>query len=272
MKKQLLVYLFFLCACFVTFAQSNKNAKKTTKPSQQQTVKPSQSPSPATSCSQIIIPKQPKQRGYGYQKQVAKTYPERFEAFICFDKGQTTYREDALDVLDSVFKIVFDKDNGMFYKMTITGYDDGEKMTEATSSLARERAVSTFHYFSSREETEYIVKRTKSYYHTSTAGNAECYVKYKMPFDFKWYSLQDTTKIDHTITGVDLTGKVYIRVENDTAECLGKFNDYYYPGQDTTLVSSDYAMLKMPKGALECITHTKDTINSKITLSFESTL
>jgi len=269
MKRQVFFYLFLMCFSVVSMAQKAKTIT-IKKAANAPVVQPKVQISPSA-CSKIIIPKAKKQ-AQSYGTKAPKTYPERFEAFICFDKGQTTYREDALDVLDSVFKIVFDQDNGMFYKMTITGYDDADKITEATASLARERAVNAFHYFASREQTEYIIRRTKSFYKTSSEGATECYIKYKMPFDFKWYNLQDTIHIEKTISGVDLTSKVYILVENDTAECLGKFNDYYYPGQDTTLMSSGYAMLKVPKGALESTTHTKDTINNSLTLSFTSCL
>ena len=135
MKRQVFFYLFLMCFSVVSMAQKPKTTttkKAANTPSEQ----PKTQANTSGPCSQIILPKAKKQ-AYSYGAKATKTYPERFEAFICFDKGQTTYREDALDVLDSVFKIVFDQDNGMFYKMTRTGYDDADKITEATASLAR---------------------------------------------------------------------------------------------------------------------------------------
>ncbi|MEA4968750.1 MAG: hypothetical protein VB048_11625, partial [Bacteroidaceae bacterium] len=72
--------------------------------------------------------------------------------------------------------------------------------------------------------------------------------------------------------GIDLTSKAYILVENNPEEALGKFNDYYFPMQDTTIVSKNMSMLKMPKGALGSLTHTKDTIDAQMDLSFEDYL
>ena len=224
-----------------------------------------------STCSQIILPQGSKQRTQRSVK-IEKTYPERFEAFICFNKGEATYTEEALNVLDSVYKIAFDKDNGKFYKITIIGYDDSDPITEKNALLARERTVTVFHYFSEREETEYIIRRTPSKFYNSCSGETECIIKYKMPFDFKWINLNSKSVSERTLNGVDLTSKAYILIENDPDECLGKFNDYYYPSQDTTLVSRNLSMLKMPKGALESITHTKDTINSDMTLKFDEVI
>ena len=226
---------------------------------------------PTSSCSQIIMPTPQKQRATrGVKAEIS--FPEKFEAYICFEPRKSNYTEDALNALDSVYKVAFDNNNGKFYKITIIGYDDADIVKEEYSSLARERAIKVFDYFASREETEFIVRKTPSKFYHSCNGDIECIIKYKMPFDFKWINLNEKSKEERTNNGIDLKGKVYILVENNPNECLGKFNDYYYPSQDTTIVTPNMSMLKMPKGALESITHTKDTINSEMTLQFEDVL
>lgn len=226
---------------------------------------------PNLQCSQIILPQMPRQRtqrGVAPQKQ----YPEKFEAFICFENGQHTYTKDGLDILDSVYKIAFDQDNNKFYKITITGYDDNQTLTEQSTTLSRERAIRIFDYFSQREGTEYIIRRTPTKYYHSCEGEVECVIKYKMPFDFKWINLSGKPKSETTLNGIDLTSKVHILVENNPEEALGKFYDYHFPAVDTTLTTKTMSMLKMPKGALESLTHTKDAIDTDMTLSFEECL
>jgi hypothetical protein len=156
--------------------------------------------------------------------------------------------------------------------MPIIGYDDNQALSEQSSTLARDRAIRVFDYFASREGTEYIVRRTPSKYYHSCDGETECVIKYKMPFDFKWINLTGKPQAEKTINGIDLTSKAYILVENNPEEALGKFNDYYFPMQDTTIVSKNMSMLKMPKGALGSLTHTKDTIDAQMDLSFEDYL
>lgn len=227
------------------------------------------------SCSQIIIPNTNRQRAtYGYNRnaQPLNNFPEEFEAFICFPASKSTYTEEALNALDSVYKIAFDNDNGRFYKITIIGYDDGETIKEESTSLARDRAIQVFEYFASREETEFIVRKTKSKYYHSCKGEIDCIIKYKMPFDFKWINLKDKPFEERVKDGINLRNKVYIHIENNPDECLGKFNDYYYPSQDTTILTQNMSMLKIPKGALKSITHTKDTLDSEMKLQFEDIL
>lgn len=226
---------------------------------------------PTSSCSQIIIPTPKRQRTYRGVKPES-SYPEKFEAYICFEPKKSTYTEEALNALDSVYKIAFDNNNGKFYKITIIGYDDAEAVNEKSSSLARQRAIKVFDYFASREETEFIVRKTPSTFFHSCNGETECIIKYKMPFDFKWINLNEKSKEERSINGIELKNKAYILVENNPEECLGKFNDYYYPSQDTTIITKNMSMLKMPKGGLKSITHTKDTLDSEMTLQFEDIL
>lgn len=246
MKKTLL-FLFLLSLVNSLFSQTN-----------------------VSECSQIIFPQVPKQRTTRNIK-ATPIYPEKFEAVICFNKGAANYREDALNILDSIYSIVFNKDNGRFYKITMIGYDDSEVITEKNTDLSRQRTATVFNYFSSRENTEYIVRRTPSKFKNSCSGEQDCVIKYKMPFDFKWVNLFQKPVSQKVVNGIDLTSKVYILIEDNPEECLGKFNDYYYPSQDTTVMDK-ISMLKMPKGALGSITHTKDTIEYDMTLVYKELL
>ena len=204
------------------------------------------------------------------KKKVTERFPAKLETYIDFDKGSSYYTKEGLNKLDSIYMIAFDKENKRFYKMTITGYDDGEEITEQSSSLARDRAVMVFKYFSSREETEYIIKRTPSYKVSSCIGTEEYYIKYKMPFDFKWVNLANADKNDLP-EDIDCRGKVYIVVEEDEEDCLGKFYDYDFPSKDT-LLKGQFTKVTIPKGYINFVHHTKDTLAYEHTIEFKDVM
>ena len=209
----------------------------------------------------IFLPQQPKKKRTGTRNNTntEPQFPQRVEAYISFDKGNAYYTKGGLNTLDSLYLIAFAKNNNRFYKMTVIGYDDAEPITEQTSSLARDRAVMTFKYFSSREETEYIIKRTPSTYNQLCVGEIPYYIKYKMPFDFKWINLYNVANEERTENNIYLIGKVHIIIEDDPEDCLGEYYDYDWPMNDTVL-QANYATVRIPKGTLDYIHHTKDTI------------
>lgn len=206
------------------------------------------------------------------KKNVVKNrFPSTLECYIDFDKGSSYYTKQGLNTLDSIYTIVFNKDNNRFYKMTITGYDDAEPVSEETANLARNRAVTVFKYFSSREETEYIIKRTPSYYISSCEGRKEYYIKYKMPFDFRWINLANENNSDNYNNNVDLKSKVHILVEEDQEDCLGEFYDYDYPAKDTVMKGS-HSIATMPKGSIAYVHHTKDTVKDEFSVSYKDVM
>ena len=209
-------------------------------------------------------------QGQRKKKASAPQFPETLEAYIDFDKGNAYYTQDGLNKLDSIYLIAFNKDNKRFYKMSITGYDDGDSVQEQTSQLARDRAIMVFNYFASREETQYIIKRTPSYKITSCAGKEDYYIKYKMPFDFHWINILNAPK-GTLPEGVDCRGKVRVYVEEDQEDCLGKFFDYDFPTKDTTM-NGNYTIVNIPKGAIEYIHHTKDTLQKDYTIEFKDVM
>ncbi|MGP1514864.1 MAG: hypothetical protein ACTTJH_02795 [Bacteroidales bacterium] len=204
------------------------------------------------------------------RKKNVQKFPATMEAYINFDKGSAYYTKEGLNKLDSVYMVAFNKENNRFYKITITGYDDGDSVTEQTTTLARDRAVMVFKYFSSREETEYIIKRTPSYQISSCDGKQEYYIKYKMPFDFRWINIQNADKRFLT-EGIDYRGKVHVKVEEDQEDCLGSFIDYDFPSQDTIMKAS-YTVVSIPKGAIEFLHHTKDTIKNDYTITLKDVM
>ncbi|MBR1626578.1 MAG: hypothetical protein IJ681_05470 [Bacteroidales bacterium] len=204
------------------------------------------------------------------KKKVVEKFPATMEAFVDFDKGSAYYTKEGLDMLDSIYMIAFNKDNKRFYKMTITGYDDGDEVSEQSTTLARDRAVMVFKYFSSREETEYIIKRTPSYQISSCSGQQEYYIKYKMPFDFHWINIANVPK-EILPDGVDCRSKVHVLVEEDQEDCLGSFFDYDFPSQDTVM-RGNYTVVTIPKGAIEYIHHTKDTLQKDYSIEFKDVM
>ena len=198
-------------------------------------------------------------------------FPERVEAYINFDKGSAYYTKGGLNALDSLYVMTFSNNNNRFYKMTIVGYDDGEPVSEASSSLARDRAVMIFKYFSSREETEYIIKRTPSSYTQLCVGEVPYYIKYKMPFDFKWINLYNLPVEERVENNISLAGKAHIIIEDDPEDCLGEYYNYDWPAHDTIL-QANYAIVKIPQGSLDYIHHTKDTITYKCPISYKEVM
>ena len=225
---------------------------------------------PEDGCDFIIMPQPPKKKRTANRREQVPVdpYPDRMEAYICFEPASAYYTEAGLDILDSIYSIAFNKDNNKFYKMTIEAYDDAEPLNELNASLARDRAVMIFNYFSSREESEFIIKRTPSTYTHSCSGEMPYFIKYKMPFDFKWINLYKKSEEERVSNGISLVGKVHIVIENDPEGCLGEYFDYYYPANDSVL-SASCSEVMIPKGALESITHTKDTIEYSCNISYK---
>lgn len=199
------------------------------------------------------------------------TYPARIDALICFEPMQDRFLLDALYSLDSIYNMVFKNNNDRFYKVTIVGYDDGKPISEESSKLARQRAVSVFNYFSSREETEYIVKTTASSYFNSCKGDVDCLIRYKVPFDFKWINLFKKSDQERMFNNVSLESKCHIIIEEDPEACLGEFFDYYVPGRDTTLFG-EIAKIKFHKGSINKTLHTKDTLKYNCSITFQEYL
>lgn len=271
MKK--IIILILLASVNIAYCQNNKpmmtnvptttNTNKTTnkKAGTNNGDTPIMVPQNIDGCNVMLLPQKPKRRNtqQNNKKTTNDLFPSRVEAYICFDKGSTYYTKGGLNTLDSLYMIAFNKQNNRFYKMTITGYDDADQINEQNASLARERAVMVFKYFASREETEYIIKRTPSTYTQSCKGEVPYYIKYKMPFDFKWVNLYNLSAAERQENDISLVGKVHIIIEDDPEGCLGEYYNYDYPDIDTTL-SGNNASVLIPKGSLEYIHHTKDTI------------
>lgn len=225
---------------------------------------------PNDGCDFMILPQpEKKKRGTTKKPQTpVDPYPDRIEAYICFEPSSAYYTETGLNILDSIYSIAFDKKNNKFYKMTIEAYDDAEPLNEMNASLARDRAVMIFNYFASREESEFIIKRTPGTYTHSCSGEMSYFIKYKMPFDFKWVNLYKKSDDERIQNGIDLSGKVHLLIEDDPEGCLGEFYNYYYPANDSIFTAA-CSMVTIPKGALEYITHTKDTIEYSCNIDYK---
>lgn len=262
------VFLLVLLGVFCVNAQSNRNTK-TSNNNDVVLV-----PTYIDDNNVIFLPQQPKKKRTSSPKKDNNTeikFPKRVEAYISFDKGNAYYTKGGLNTLDSLYLLTFSKNNDRFYKMTIIGYDDAEPISEQTSSLARDRAVMIFKYFSSREETEYIIKRTPSSYNQLCVGEVPYYIKYKMPFDFKWINLYNVATEERVENNISLVGKVHIIIEDDPEDCLGEYYDYDWPMNDTVL-QANYATVKIPKGTLDYIHHTKDTIVYKCPIMYREVM
>ena len=65
-------------------------------------------------CNYLMVSQPPKQKkGKTSKKQepTAPYYPERIEAYICFEPSSAYYTEEGLNILDSIYSIAFAKGN-----------------------------------------------------------------------------------------------------------------------------------------------------------------
>lgn len=87
---------------------------------------------PENGCDFIIMPQPPKKKRTANKREQLPVdpYPNKMEAYICFEPASAYYTEAGLDILDSIYSIAFNKENNKFYKMTIEAYDDAEPLNE----------------------------------------------------------------------------------------------------------------------------------------------
>ena len=167
----IMLFAFSLSAQAQTTGSNQTSGKNSTQTQQALDI-------PEDGCDFMILPQPPKKKRSANKKEQVPVdpYPNRVEAYICFEPSSAYYTEAGLDILDSIYALTFNKDNNKFYKMTIEAYDDAEPLNEQNASLARERAVMIFNYFASREESEFIIKRTPSTYTHSCNGEIPYFI------------------------------------------------------------------------------------------------
>ncbi len=199
--------------------------------------------------------------------------PSQFEVLVSFEKGSMRYSLDAIDILDSVYKMSFAKENPHFYRLEITGYDDGDSINAENNTLARDRVETVYNYFLARTKTtDYLVRTAYNEFYGSCGGIEKELVRYKVPVDFNYVSLINLKETEKTFgKNIPLSGKVRMKFISDTKACLGDFSNCYIPRQDT-IIRSSYSNVMLSKGCLYQKLHTKDSCNSQLTFSIEEHL
>lgn len=217
----------------------------------------------------IFIPRKP---GGGRPTAAEIASPVKFEVIVSFEEGTSRYALDAIDILDSAYNIGFSNKNPRFYKITITGFDDGKELTENNNTLAKDRTEAVYHYFTSRSKAEFMIRIAPSTYMHSCLGEQQEMLRYRVPVDFKWVSLYGKPEKETKYTQkISLFGKVLVTFEEDMEACVGKFNNCYIPRRDT-IIRTPYSTTILSKGCFQQIIGTKDDCITDLDFTVEEHL
>ena len=198
--------------------------------------------------------------------QKALYQPESFALLIQFVGQDSTLSLAHLDLLDSAYRIAFDRDNPNVYTMLIESYGRGN---EALGD-ARCRAVER--YFAQRCHLPFAVRYVLNPIHCSCRGDSAELIRYEVPTSLAVYNVADLPEARRTINGTEkLDNAVLITFRNNPDECLGMARGSFLPGSDST-IRGYYTQLDIPKGAIYSVTNTKDTCPVRLNIAIEEHL
>ena len=198
--------------------------------------------------------------------QKAMEHPEKFCLLINFSGSSSTYGVDALDWLDSAYRVTFaDRNNPKMYAMTIEGYSNSE-------SLSEERVKNVYDYFAGRCYAPFPIRYAVNPIQCHCHGDTVEMVRYEVPVSRKAYNTSDLPasrkKLNNSIS---LDNCVLVTFANDPDACLGAARGCIVPSMDTT-VRGYYASVFMKRGALYSVQDTKDSCPSDVNFSIEEHL
>lgn len=216
--------------------------------------------------SYIYTPQPPKpKKTAGAKKQPTKPvcpYPEKFHVVVDFESGSDVYSLEVLDLLDSAYRLAFDKENPRLYAMIIESYGNGD------DSLDFRRVDAVYQYFTSREKNSFLTRIAKNKIYNSCSGDDEEILKYEVPVDRKYYNMSELPASRKNLDGKPLDGKVLLTFVHNPEECIGGFSECAVPAGDS-LVRGYYSSVFIPQGMLYRIKNTKDKCPDDLEFSIE---
>lgn len=215
--------------------------------------------------SALLIPSEKPLR----TKELAKAWqhPEVFCLQLFFDQGDSAYREDDLDLLDSAYMKAFDRHSPRLYTMSIEAYG-----SRHDSVLMHSRVASVYRYFTMRGHESVPVRYAYNPIHCSCHGDTVELVRYEVPTDRQVYDcamLPASRKV--LPPAVPLENSVLVTFRHNPIECLGGNSGCYLPAQDSN-IRAYYAQVILKKGSIYAVHNTKDECPPPVQLSIEEHL
>ena len=193
-------------------------------------------------------------------------YPEQFCLLVDFAAGSENYDLETLDLLDSVYRLAFDKENPRMYAVAIEGFGGDNDDT-----LTFNRVNNVYDYFFQRAKSPFIARITKNKIKNSCSGEGEELIRYEVPIDRKYYKMSELPQSRHTFNNTPLEGKVLMTFKHNPEACIGGFTNCCVPSRDS-LVRGYYSSVMITKGALLRIDNTRDKCPDSIDFAIEEHL
>lgn len=192
--------------------------------------------------------------------------PEVFQLLIVYGDAEENYPVEALDLLDSAYRIAFDVNNPKLYTMTIESYGD------ADNELARHRADAVFHYFAMRSSAQFPIRYANNRIHCSCTGDTVELLRFEVPVQTMVYDVSELPSTRRILNGtVNLDGSVLVTFRNNPDECVGAARGCAVPSADSTVMGY-YSSLLLAKGSLYSVENTKDTCPTGFSIKIEDHL
>lgn len=197
--------------------------------------------------------------------QKAMIQPEKFCLLISFNGSSASYGVDALDWLDSAYRVTFaDRHNPRMYAMTIEGFSGSE-------SLSEERVKNVYDYFAGRCYAPFPIRYAVNPIKCHCHGDTVEMVRYEVPVTKKAYNTADLPDSRRKLNNLNLDNCVLVTFEDDPDACLGAARGCIVPSMDTT-IRGYYASVFMKRGSLYSVEGTKDSCPADVKFSIEEHL
>lgn len=195
-------------------------------------------------------------------------HPETFFMLVNYTPGDSTYRTADLDIFDSAYNIAFDRENPMFYTITVEAYSD----PSGDDSVNLARANSVAKYFAQRCHAPFPIRYAVNTIHCSCHGDTTELLRYEVPTKVYTYDYNELPESRRTLNGnLSLRSSVLVTFRNNPDECLGYGRGCYLPGQDTT-IRGYYTQISMGKGMVYSVSNTMDTCPDPLCITMEEHL
>lgn len=189
-----------------------------------------------------------------------------FYLLINFNGNDAVYSVAALDLLDSAFRIAFDRENPHLYTMNIEGYGGNDEY------LTRQRVDAVYRYFAQRCRSSFPIREAFNPIHCSCTGDTVETIRFEVPVSTAIYDcaqLPDARKLLNKT--ISLRNSVLVTFHDDPDACVGSVRGCYIPGQDT-VIRGYYSSLTIPRGVVRTISNTKDTCPMSLSIEVEDHL
>jgi len=195
------------------------------------------------------------------------TNPEVFCLLLHFGEGDSAYREEDLDLLDSAYQVAFDRQNPRLYTMSIEAY--GNARNEA---LMQSRVESVYRYFTMRGHEIVPVRYAYNPIHCSCHGDTTELIRYEVPTDKQVYDCADLPSSRKILNkDIQLEGTVLVTFRDNPVECIGAGGGCYIPAQDSN-IRAYYTQLILKKGSIYSVDNTRDSCPPPVQISIDEHL